>query len=251
MYIYRGTLTLMEATFFSSREVSSFYQVEPVLGNFALAYALKLCESAYYNDGTIHYQAHLATLNDEGIYVTPGTFVEQPQFLLRTLNTQTDSYWSLYGQGFIAAPPPHGRVIKQSRYHPINERGEIGKGIRAVNRPQHGRIRLLAAGNVARCYVMSQSALHLPNYVRLGKFMSKARVIWETLEIETVDHARHTVSMLLNPADLGPDSQLLTFDLISIPPTPLVRNATLEGPFFRLSKDEWLPQEMRFGVGRP
>lgn len=247
MNIYRCTLTLMEATFFSSREVSSFYQMEPVLGNFALAYAFRLCESPYHNDGTIHYAAHLAALNERGVYVTPGTFLDQPQFLLRTLNTQTDSYWSLYGQGFIAAPPPRGRVVKQARYHPVDEYGEVGSGFRATNRPQHGRIRLLASGNRARCYVLAQSTLRLPEYVRLGKFMSKARVEWQMVPYDFVARERRTVSLVLNPADLGTNSRLYTFDLVNIPPTPLVRNASIEGPFYRLAEDEWLPSEMRFG----
>lgn len=250
MYIYRCMLTLMEATFFSSREVSSFYQTEPVLGNFALAYAFRLCEAAYHSDGSIKYAAHLGALNERGIYVTPGTFLGQPQFLLRTLNTQTDSYWSLYGQGFIAAPPSHGRIIKQARLHPVDEYGNVGPGFRAVNYPQHGRIRLLASGNIARCYVLSNDVLELPDYVRLGKFMSKARTEWEAVPFELIAHERRTMSLLLNPADLGSDAELLTFDLVSVPPTPLVRNATVEGSFYRLSKDEWLPAGMCFGVQR-
>lgn len=248
MYIYRCTLTLMEATFFSSREVSSFYQTEPVLGNFALAYALRLCESPYHNDGDIQYAAHLGALNERGIYVTPGTFLGQPQFLLRTLNTQTDSYWSLYGQGFIAAPPPHGRVIKQARYRPVDQHGEVGPGFRATNRPQHGRIRLLASGNQARCYVLAESPLELPDYVRLGKFMSKARFEWKSVPHDLITQERRAVPLVLNPADLGPHSRLYTFDLVNIPPTPLVRNAAIEGPFYRLDRDEWLPAGMRFGV---
>ena len=32
-YVYGCTITLLEATFFSSREISAFYQTEPLLGN--------------------------------------------------------------------------------------------------------------------------------------------------------------------------------------------------------------------------
>jgi len=86
--------------------------------------------------------------------------------------------------------------------------------------------------------------------VRLGKFMSKARVTWEAISVQEAQDGRHTVPALLNPADLGPDTHLLTFDLVNIPPTPLVRNATLDGPFYRLGEHEWLPAGMRFGVER-
>ena len=80
MHIYRCELTLLEATFFSSREVSAVYQTEPLLGNIALAYAFGFCQAPYFNDGTIHYQAHLAALNEQGLYVTPGTILGQPRF---------------------------------------------------------------------------------------------------------------------------------------------------------------------------
>jgi CRISPR-associated protein Csc1 len=241
----------MEATFFSSREVSAFYQTEPLLGNYALAYALRLCESNYYNDGTIHYVEHLKALNARGIYITPGTFVGQPQFLLRTLNAQSDAYWSEYGQGFIAVRPEHGwTTIERGQLKPVDESGQIGSRFRAVNRPQHGRIRLLAIGNRAQCYVISQAEPDLPEYIRLGKFMSKAHVEYERVTFQMVENQRHTIPPLLNPADLSSHSQLLLFDMISVPPTPLVRNAVIEGAFYQIAGNEWLPAGMKFGIER-
>jgi CRISPR-associated protein Csc1 len=239
----------MEATFFSSREVSNLYQTEPLLGNYALAYAFQLCQSAYHNDGKINYVEDLRELNVQGIYITPGTLIDQPRFLLRTINAQADAYWSLYGQGFIAVRPEHGWTMDRGRIYPVDETGQIaGKSFRAVNRPQHGQLRMLAAGNVARCYLVSREELVLPEYIRLGKFMSKARVDSELVSVEWIENERRKISFLLNPADLDPESHLLTFDMISVPPTPLVRNALIEGSFYRLSKDEWLPAGMRFGV---
>jgi len=58
------------------------------------------------------------------------------------------------------------------------------------------------------------------------------------------------VPFLLNPADLPPEVRLGVFDLISVPPTPLVRNAVLSGRFYRLAADTMLPAGMRFGVER-
>ena len=43
MHIYRCKFELMENLFFASREVNNFFQTEPVIGNYALAYALGLC----------------------------------------------------------------------------------------------------------------------------------------------------------------------------------------------------------------
>ena len=38
--IYRASLTLKEHTFFASREIGMLYETEPLIGNYALAYAL-------------------------------------------------------------------------------------------------------------------------------------------------------------------------------------------------------------------
>ncbi len=39
MYLYRADLTLMEHTYFASREVGTLYESEPLIGNYALTYA--------------------------------------------------------------------------------------------------------------------------------------------------------------------------------------------------------------------
>jgi CRISPR-associated protein Csc1 len=64
--------------------------------------------------------------------------------------------------------------------------------------------------------------------------------------VSTDDH--QDAPLLLNPADLPPDMQPRTFDLVSVPPTPLMRNAWLSGRFHRLADGGWLPVGMRFGV---
>jgi CRISPR-associated protein Csc1 len=249
MNIYRCDLTLMEATFFSSREVSDLYQTEPLIGNYALAYALGFCQSDYFNDGSIHYGAHLADLNDKGIYVTPGTVIGRPQFILRHFNAQTDAYWSAFGSGFIAARSAHGWSERDGKRWFRVEADGTRKQVRPTNRPLDGRMRMLAAGNRAVAYVLSQEPLAIPLYIRLGKIMSKAHVESQPLDFHEIAHDRTLVEeILLNPADLGPDSQLSVFDLVNVPPAPLVRNADIEGPFYQLSDKQWLPQGMYFNV---
>ena len=41
--IYRADLTLMEHTYFASREIGTLYESEPLIGNYALTYALGFC----------------------------------------------------------------------------------------------------------------------------------------------------------------------------------------------------------------
>jgi CRISPR-associated protein Csc1 len=248
MRIYRCQLTLLEATFFSSREVSNTYYTEPCIGNIALAYALNFCRAPYFNDGTIHYRAHLSHLNEQGIYITPGTIIGQPRFTLSQFNAQPDAYWYAMANNTIVTRPDGTWAEKVGAAWYIKERqGEKGKKVGLENRPQHGRIRALSIGNQASCYIISQEPVHIPSYIRLGKFMSKARV--EVAE-QTADivEGDAVVPFLFNPADLPPTISLSIFDLLSIPPTPLIRNAHLNGQFYQLPQQTFLPLGMRFGV---
>ena len=77
-------------------------------------------------------------------------------------------------------------------------------------------------GNRAVAYVLSRQPREIPRYVRLGKFMSKARVDVTEIASHEEERSNQVVPLLLNPADLPPDMQPRTFDLISVPPTPLM-----------------------------
>lgn len=250
MHIYCCELTLMEPTFFCSREVSDYYQTEPLIGNIALAYAVGLCQAPYFNDGTIYYRQHLAALNERGVYVTPATVVGEPRFTLSQFNAQADAYWYAFANNVIVTRPDGAWAERQGQAWyirwPDGRRQKVG----LENRPQHGRIRYLAIGNRAVGYVLSREPLRLPSYIRLGKFMSKARL--ETTEVshQLVEAQRVQVPFLLNPADLPPEMRLETFDLISVHPTPLVRHAMLSGRFHRLADGVMLPAGMRFGIER-
>jgi CRISPR-associated protein Csc1 len=246
--IYRCTLTLQEATFFSSREVSSFYQTEPFIGNYALAYALKLCQSPYFNDGTIRYKTDLGALNERGVYVTPAAIMNEPRFVVGWFNAQPDTYWYAMGNNAIVTKPDGTWAEKRTAaWFVIEREGEPGRKVRVENRPQVGRIRMLAINNQAVCYAISEHSLQLPSYIRLGKFMSKARIDVQQLQAERIEDAV-AVCGLINPADLPATARPIAYDLLNVPPMPLLRNARIAGPAYRLPGGEWLPAGMRFGV---
>jgi len=252
-HLYGCTITLMEPTFFSSREISAFYQTEPLLGNFALAYAFGFCHAPYYNDGTIYYGEHLGELNARGLYVTPGTVIGAPRFTLQSFNSQPDSYMSAMGQGYLAAPPEGGYLSKKGSNWYAHRKGRAkGKKLPASNRPQYGRIRAMAIGTRLQAYVISQQPISLPSYIRLGKFMSKARVESRALAggVQEKDVREVMIPALLNPADLPASIVLHRYDLINVPPTPLVQHALLSGRCYRLPDGKWLPVGMRFGIGK-
>lgn len=248
MHIYRCELTLLEATFFSSREVSNTYYTEPLIGNIALVYALGFVHAPYFNDGTIHYGEHLARLNEAGVYVTPATILGEPRFTIGQFNAQADAYWYAFANNVIVTRPDGTWIDKSGAawyiHWPDGRRSKVG----LENRPQHGTIRYLGIGNRAETYIFSQERISIPKYIRLGKFMSKARV--ESIEqpVEIIEAKNVRVPLLLNPADLPPEYTFTVFDLISVPPTPLARNAVLSGQFYHLPESIRLPVGMRFGI---
>lgn len=246
-HIYRCEITLHEATFFSSREISNTYFTEPLLGNYALAYAFGLVQAPYFNQGEILYEQDLGSLNERGIYVTPGTFLDPPRFTFGQFNAQPDAYWFAFANNAIVARPDGGWVEKSG---PVWYEYRAGKRrkIGLENRPQHGRIRMLAIGNTAVCYVISSNPLSLPRYIRLGKFMSKARVDVYEEPFEIQRRADQYLDLLLNPADLPTSYELTMFDLITVPPVPLLHHVVLSGAFYALPSNRFLPVGMRFGV---
>ncbi len=248
-HIYRCHLTLLEPTFFSSREISNYFQTEPLIGNYALAYALGLVNTPYFNDGTIHYVTHLQSLNEQGIYVTPATLTHAPKFSLAQFNAQPDSYWYAMANNAIVTRPD-GTISEKrgSKWYIKQNAADRGKAIGLENRPQHGRIRFLAIGNRAVFYIITAVPYTPPSYIRLGKFMSKARLTTSELAFTELEGDNVYVPFLLNPADLSPSTALLTFNLINVPPIPLVQHSTLNGRFYQLPDKINLPAGMRFGV---
>ena len=246
-HIYRCTLRLLEPTFFSTREISNLYQTEAFIGHLALCYALGLAPSRYYNDGkTVHYREDLAALNHQGIYVTPATLNSNARFTIGQFNAQPDSYWSAMGNNALVTAPQGMWAEKEGNNWYITD-GVQRRKHGTENRPQFGRIRMLAIGNEAQFFVISQTPQTLPSYIRLGKWMSKARVMVEPAQIIGEEDGG-SIPFLLAAADLAPDAQFLAFDLLNVPPTPLVRNSLIRGTCYKLDRDTCLPRGMRFNL---
>lgn len=250
MEILRCDLTLLENTFFSSREVGNFYQTEPFLGNYGLCYALGLAVAPYYNDGTIYYREHLTALNERGIYVTPAAVQGQSTFVVEQFNAQPDSYWFAMGNNALITKPDGWDAEQQGSAWYLFERSTgTRRKARTMNRPQIGRIKMLGIHNRARFYLLSQGEVpRLPSYIRLGKWMSKARLEIKSLSFSIVEETNVTADGLINPLDLSGATKLHTFDLLSVHPVPLLRNAVVSGSFYQLEDGTWLPQDMHFGV---
>ncbi|EFH90017.1 type I-D CRISPR-associated protein Cas5/Csc1 [Ktedonobacter racemifer] len=239
MQIYRAILTLLENTYFASREVGTLYESEPLVGNYALTYGLGLCAAPYDWSGPPRYKQDLGPLNERGLYVTPATFLPgKLRFAFSQFNAQSDSYYFRFDQNAIATTP--------------------NKRARAANFPQSGKIRMLGLESQAHFYLFSREGEMplLPGYIRLGKFNSKARVEWERLNLlsEQPREADEELRFFLNAVDLPASlaGKLRAFSIYNIYPAPLLSQCRLAGPFWQATTAQGervvLPAGMRYGV---
>ena len=198
MFIATCELTLHDNLFYASREMGRTYETERYLHNYGLSYALGSAlglARPYANHSQVPaYRADLRALTDRGIYVTPALPLEWG-FAFHTFKLGEPAYYSFTPQ-----------VIS--------------------NRVVYGRAKELTVGSRFECFVLSPQPLDLPRWVRLGKWMSKAalRVVRaESYEAHTPREAV-AVHVPLNPLDCPPQ-QLISFDIINMPPVPLLVNA--------------------------
>jgi CRISPR-associated protein Csc1 len=237
MFVYRLELTLLEKVFFASREIDELFQTEPVLGNYALTYALGLAVSPYRlseREDRPYYREDLSALNERGVYITPGTPLGAPALQVERFNGMVESYWYKMA---------NNAVVSDLAVRLDDARAPV------MNFPQKGRLRMLSRGNRFSCYVFTREALPLPRYIRLGKFLGKTRVevVKEWRDPPTNSVRGVSVAAFLNPLDLSSETEIGYHDLFNLPPVPLIRNAQLSGRMYELS-EAWLPVGMVFGL---
>ncbi len=237
MHIYPADILLLEHTFFASREIDPLYAAEPLIGNYALTYALGFCQSPYYWNGGTRYKEDLAPLNEKGLYVTPAYFSSLRMTLTR-FNGQTDSYFVRFAQNAITTQRNKSEKVK------------------ATNYPQSGRIRMLGLGSHAHFYLLDSQHLiaqgkgpRLLPYIRLGKFMSKARVSWHEKSIPLkIESEGAKIHGMLNAADIEDTSTLQLFSSYNIHPAPILRDVQMSGELWQMEQEKMLPVHMQYGV---
>jgi CRISPR-associated protein Csc1 len=184
--------------------------------------------------------------------VTPATITGEPRFSVEQFNAQPDSYWFAMGNNALIVKPDGWDAEPGAAWYLVNrsnrnERRKVGTN----NRPQIGMIKMLGIGTHARFYLLNDGeSWQPPRYIRLGKWMSKARLEASEVRFRRIEAEQRQVAPYLNPVDFAQGSRLLSFDLLSIHPAPLVRNSTIAGAFYELedSAHSVLPADMRFGV---
>ena len=226
--IYRYQFELHDSLYYATREIGRLYETEPVLHNYALCYALGLVDNdtvgttvspefsyRYFCGEQIPlYKEHLTPLNNQGIYVTPAKAVYY------TTNLHTWKY-------------------ADNNYHVEMEKT-------AKNIPSYGRNKEIAPESVFEGFIISKIPLQLPRWIRLGKWMSKAKITEITpLENPKKSTDLFTVSFPLNPLDVMFTNQVISYDVINMPPVSLIRNVTMRGDCYLFEKSK-IPINMEF-----
>ncbi|GBE91074.1 type I-D CRISPR-associated protein Cas5/Csc1 [Nostoc cycadae] len=217
MQIYRLLLTLQDPLYFATRELGRLYVTEQYLHNYALTYALGLAKSSYYDAEHIpHYERDLEPLNQQGIYITPARPLESA-YVTHTYKFANLSY--------------HVKMDKISK-----------------NIPTFGRIRELKPESIFEFFVICQKELKLPKWIRLGKWMSKAEVTVEQLPQLQTTEGLFTCKYPLNPLDVMFTNQVISYDVVNMPPVSLIQNVQMRGQYYQFTemKDIKIPARMEY-----
>jgi CRISPR-associated protein Csc1 len=219
-FIYRCQIELHDSLYFATREIGRLYETEPVIHNYALCYALGLVDSEIYSTTVAEedsyryfcpeqvpkYEQHLTALNQQGIYVTPARSI----FHSSTLNT-----WK----------------YANNNYHVEMEKTQ-------KNIPSFGRTKEIAPESKFEFFIISDKPLKLTKWIRLGKWMSKAAVeIVEEKEVKRSQSESDVIfPYLINPLDVMFSHQVISYDVVNMPPVSLIQNVKMLGRYYEFDK---------------
>jgi len=229
MQVYRCDLTFHDYLFFATTERGKVAETGPFIHNYALTYALGWAISPWHNEiQKPHYREELAQVRQR--YVTPAQLL-RGSYLISQYNTMSESY-------------------------------NLSKA-QSIGYPDWGFIKCFRPGAIFRFYVLSAEVVQFPLYLRLGKFMAKARLHTTPAspvqqrsipfnEQETKQH--HVMQPLLTWNDLPLSAHPVVSDIIvSALPSRLIENAVftgIEGPYLVATfADEDIIVQFPFRIG--
>ena len=231
-----------EPVFFASRELSDTYYTEGAIGNYALAYAFGWARSPYRltgrDTGRPRYVEDLKPLNQECYILPAWSATGRPTFRFERFNALSDTYWYAMTNNRVATARQDIIRVRQ---------GDKPNTFRPSNYPQTGRLRMIERGNRFHSLVFGER--ELPEYIRLGKFMSKVRVaISAEITIVHLPLANYASQAYFSTADLPMGINLLSFDLISMPPTSIMMNLQFRSEAWQIG-DYIVPANLQFCSG--
>ncbi|MBE9006367.1 type I-D CRISPR-associated protein Cas5/Csc1 [Fortiea sp. LEGE XX443] len=228
--IYRCQLELHDSLYYATREIGRLYETEPVIHNYALCYAMGLVDSEIYSTTVAEedsyryfcpeqvpkYEEHLTPLNQQEIYVTPARAIS------------------------------HSAILNTWKYANNNYHVEMEKTQKNI--PSFGRAKEIAPESEFEFFVISQKELKLPKWLRLGKWMSKAELTVEQLPKPQTTEGLFTCKQPLNPLDVMFTNQVMSYDVVNMPPVSLIQNVQMRGQYYQFTemKDIKIPARMAY-----
>lgn len=232
--IYRCQLELHDSLYFATREIGRLYETEPVIHNYALCYALGLVDSEIYSTTVAEehsyryfcpeqvpkYEQQLTPLNHQGIYVTPAHSIN------------------------------HAAVLNTWKYANNNYHVEMEKTQKNI--PSFGRAKEIAPESKFEFFIISRKQLKLSKWIRLGKWMSKAEVQTEEISNFQQSIGDFICPYLLNPLDVMFSYQVISYDVVNMPPVSLIHNVRIrQGEYYEFEHPHHsvklkLPAQMQY-----
>ncbi|MBW4560697.1 MAG: type I-D CRISPR-associated protein Cas5/Csc1 [Mojavia pulchra JT2-VF2] len=215
VFIYRCQLELHDSLYYATREIGRLYETEALIHNYALCYALGLVDSQIYSTTVAEehsyryfcpeqvpkYEEHLTPLNQQGIYVTPA----------RSLN--------------------HSAILNTWKYANNNYHVEMEKTQKNI--PSFGRAKEIAPESQFEFFIISRKQLKPPKWIRLGKWMSKAELTTQEVNNIALKTGDFSFSYPLNPLDVMFTHQVVSYDVVNMPPVSLIHNVSIrQGQYY-------------------
>ena len=216
--IYQCQIELHDSLYFATREIGRLYETEPIIHNYALCYALGLIDSEthattvseehsyryFCAEQVPQYEAHLTPLNQQGIYVTPARAVS------------------------------HAAVLNTWKYANNNYHVEMEKTQKNI--PSFGRTKEISPETIFEFFILSEKSLKLPKWIRLGKWASKAELRIQELAKPKKAEGLLTFPYPLNPLDVMFTHQVISYDVVNMPPVSLIKNVKLQGEYYQINE---------------
>lgn len=205
MFITICHLKLHDYLFYASREMGRLYETEKYLHNYGLTYALGLAKAPYTNLAQVpRYPEDLSKVNEQGVYVTPAHPLSY-SFAFSTFKMANVNYYNFTPQ--ISS-----------------------------NQVVFGRAKELAPESTFEFFVLSEREVTLPRWIRLGKWMAKARVEVKAGGSARTKQGSFRVNGALNPLDI----ELLpeNCNIVAMAPASLITNVYCTGSYYELDYKE-------------
>lgn len=202
--VYKCELIPEDFLFFVSYEFNTFTQMQPMIHNYALTYAL----AKTFNTGIRGTNPKYDELFTFDNYATPAMPLTNPKFVTHTYNSVCSR-----------------TNLTQSSF----------------NIPSLGRNRKITPYSTKFEFLVFSTGAKIPPYIRIGKKSCIAQVNATKLKIrETIEEPQEPVDVdtFYNVLDLSPSDIIESADIILMFPSPIARRMLVKAPYYVLEDGE-------------